>query len=77
MPLSDYAGAGRGADDELQRPQLDSQQEDAEPTSSSYTGHDKSGRAIVPHSINHFDWEALLRALIAGCVQSWTAIWSE
>lgn len=48
---------------------------DALPTSSS--GHENSERAIVPRSINKYDWEQLWRALIQGCVQSCANAWSK
>lgn len=48
---------------------------DALPTSS--IGHENSERAIVPRSINKYDWEQLWRALIQGCVQSCASVWSK
>ena len=50
---------------------------DSEALPASYSDHENSQCAIVPHSINRYDWEELLRALVYGCVQSCANIWSK
>ena len=55
-----------------------SQSEDpAESLPTSYSEYDSSARAMVPHSINRYNWEELWRSLIAGCVQSCAEAWSK
>ncbi|KAL3144462.1 hypothetical protein ABBQ32_004205 [Trebouxia sp. C0010 RCD-2024] len=69
---------GVARDTSLEEPLLAPSQSDVDsdalPTSSS--GHENSERAIVPRSINKYDWEQLWRALIQGCVQSCANAWN-
>ena len=50
---------------------------DSETLPTSYSGHENSERAIVPRSINKYDWEELWRSLVHGCVQSCANAWSK
>ena len=61
----------------LEEPLLSPEQNDlSQPTTSSHNEED-TRRAIVPHSINKYDWEDLWRSLVAGCVQTCTTAWRK
>ena len=40
----------------------------------SYGSHERTDRALVPHSINRINWEELWRLLWGNCCSSWAGI---
>lgn len=42
-----------------------------------YRGHERSDRALVPHSVNRINWEELWRVLWGNCCSSWSGILGE
>ena len=61
------------ADESLQQPLLE---DDADDSAAERRRH-KESYAIVPHSINKYDWEALLAAFANVCKAGWSGVLSK
>ena len=74
--FGDCPGSGTSS---LETPLLAPEQADLDlPSASSHEAEQEDiNRAIVPRSINKYDWEQLWRSLVTGCVQTCTSAWSE
>ncbi len=61
------------ADESLQEPLLGDEVDDA----AAGSGRPEESYAIVPHSINKYDWEALIAAFANACKAGWSGVLSK
>ena len=61
------------ADESLQQPLLEDNADD----SAAESRHHEESYAIVPHSINKYDWEALIAAFASACKAGWSGVLSK
>lgn len=71
--LPKFKNAACSADNGLSEPLLKSNPE----SSAASDERPESSYAIVPHSINRYDWEALLAAFANACRAGWSGVLSE